>query len=176
MPEWMEQTPWWVFVSLAVVVGGLVVRVAVWLGRVDTRLTAVEKRLDTIAKSLKEGLAEVRGDVKDILTRMGGPPAAQSNSPISLTEFGKKISATVAAKLWSVEHAPHLVSDAKGKAEFEIYDLCVAHVNQQFEHDEDLQRRVRAGAYDLGTQQAEVLRVYAVELRDEVLRQISPGE
>ena len=146
--------PWWGWVGLIAALIG----VGVWIGRIETNMGSFKKFMD-----------EIRVDIKTLL-RLSEPPV-QSSSPVVLTEFGEKISATVNAKAWSAEHAPALVDDAKEKEEeFEIFDMCVNYISQQMLHNEKFQRTVRAGAYELGSTDQDVLRVYEVELRDEVLR------
>ena len=56
------------------------------------------------------------------------------------------------------------------EAEFESFDMCVDCIRQQMADGKTFQRTVRAGAYELGSTDQDVLRVYEVELRDPVLQ------
>ena len=93
----------------------------------------------------------------------------QSHSPVRLTDFGRKISAAASAAKWAESHAPNLAREVPGKPEFEVFDLCVAYVEERFEDDEDFRRNVRATAYEYGAELEQVRKVYHVELRDRVL-------
>jgi len=96
-------------------------------------------------------------------------------SPVQLTGFGEKISKSVSARKWAVEHAPLLAPEVSGKEEFELFESCVAYVAEQFENDPEFQRTVRAGAYELATEPDQVKKVYEVERRDRLLGKASPG-
>ena len=169
MPEWVANTPWWVFAMVALALSGAVfgavVKVSMWAGSVNSKFDSVNSRLD----SLDDGLAEVRKDVKKILERLASPPAVQQNSPVRLSSFGEKISAEVSAKAWADDHAPRLTAEVSGKQDFELFETCVAHVAEQFDKDESLQRTIRAAAYELGTDTEQIRKVYEVELRDRLL-------
>ena len=162
MPEWVTNTPWWAVVGLTVTIGYAVIKFARWTSRVDNRL-------DTLTETIRDGLAEVRADIKKILERPANRVAVEGQSPVQLTDFGREISATGQANEWARTHAPKLVADAKGKEEFELFDLCVAYIEGRFKDDPDFARTVRATAYQHGTDAEQVLKVYQVELRDRLL-------
>ena len=93
----------------------------------------------------------------------------KASSPITLTEFGEEISSAVSANEWAYVQAPELAIFAAGKEEFEVFELCVEHIQSLFSSDSDFQRTVRAAAYQHGTEAEQVLKVYQVVLRDRVL-------
>ena len=181
MPEWVANTPWWVFVTIGLALSGAVlgavVKVSMWAGSVnsrldsvDSRLDSVDSRLDSLGETVRDGLAEVRKDIKKILERLAStPPAVQQSSPVRLSSFGEKISAEVSARAWADDHASRLTAEVSGKEDFEVFETCVAHVAEQFDKDESLQRTIRAAAYELGTDTEQVRKVYEVELRDRLL-------
>ena len=59
---------------------------------------------------------------------------------------------------------------ARGKKEFEVFELCVEYVEQQIKGHEHLATSMRSGAYRHGTDFEQVRKVYEVELRDTLLR------
>ncbi|MCY4260091.1 MAG: hypothetical protein OXC91_07490 [Rhodobacteraceae bacterium] len=61
----------------------------------------------------------------------------------------------------------------ESRVEFEIFGHCGDYVNSLAESDEDFNRMTIAGAYNNGTSQAEVLKVYQIELRDWILNQLN---
>ena len=67
---------------------------------------------------------------------------------------------------WAASHAPQLAERARGKEEFEIFEICVEYVQQEVERSQELSMRLRAGAYQIGTETESVIKVYEVELRD----------
>ncbi len=92
--------------------------------------------------------------------------ATRDNSPLTLTTIGEKISAVGDAREWAREHARVLGKEIEGKEDFEVYEMCVAHVEKCYEEDEAFNRRVRYTIYECATNLEEVLSVYQVELRD----------
>ncbi len=164
--EFLAMPPWWVVLALAL---GLVVwgvKVIRWTGRVDSRIEALTERVDRLARAI----GEIREDIKSILSRPAPtPPTVQSSSPIQLTDFGKKVSATAAAAAWAEANAPRLEGRASGKEEFEVFELCVEYVGERLENDTGLDRKVREAAYEHGAEREQVRKVYEVELRDRVL-------
>ena len=162
MPEWIANTPWWVFALVGLALGGAVVKVSMWAGSVNSRL-------DSLGETVRDGLAEVRRDIKKILERLESPPTVQGSSPVRLTSFGEKIAAEVSARAWADDHASRLTAEVAGKEDFEVFETCVAYVAERFDKDESLQRTIRAAAYEFGSDTKQVRQVYEVELRDQLL-------
>lgn len=101
MPDWVSGTPWWVFLVLTVTVIGFIVSFSRWTGRVDNRLDTLTGSINALTSTvaaIQSGLSEVRADIKRILERPTLRSAVKANSPIQLTDFGEKLSATAAAK------------------------------------------------------------------------------
>ncbi|MDE0201340.1 MAG: hypothetical protein OXK73_02770 [Rhodospirillaceae bacterium] len=155
MDDWMIGVAAGGGLTIVITATAAVFKFGKWVGAVNTDRDA-----------FKEFMKEVRGALAEIFRRLPTPPATVSASPIQLSDFGREISATGDASAWAGGHAPDLEAEAAGKEEFEVFDLCVAYVEKVFAEDEEFQRRVRATAYQHGTEVAQVLRVYQVELRD----------
>ena len=125
----MAFNPIWIVVVLAV--GGGLIAIGKWIGSVNTD-----------RKSFHEFMTYVRDKLDKILDRLPPPPAVQANSPVSLTEFGEKISNGLSVKAWAAKEAPSLVDEARGKQEFEIFEDCVSYVSVKLDVDEDLRKAV----------------------------------
>ncbi len=189
----LETGQFWIFLAtfiLSVVV--IVWRMGSWAGSVNSRLDSLNSRLDEFnsrldafnsrldefnsrfdafnsrLETLEKLAVEFREDIKGLFFAIAPPPVG-ANSPIQLTEYGEKISSTVNVPEWAGKAAANLSDGVAGKEEFEIYDLCVEHVAEQFQADEDFTRMVKSGAYELGVEPEIVLKVFNVVLRDAVL-------
>lgn len=143
----------------------LLVSVGIWIGSVNSD-----------RKSFKEFMQEVREDIKEILKRMPDPSPVGSNSPIQLTDFGKSISDTISAVDWAKDEASKLIDQANGKEEFEIFELCVSHIDNIFNNNSDFNKSVKENAYKIGTSSENVLKVYEVVLRDQLLNNLHKKE
>ena len=159
MADWATNTPWWVVAGFSVALIGMIVKASMWAGGVNTKLD-----------SLNRAVSEIQGAIQNMLERLAPPSAVQASSPIQLTGFGQKISASVSARAWAIDHAPRLAKKTSGKPEFEVFEVCVSYVEKQFDKDAEFQREVRAGAYEHGTDADQVKKVYEVELRDRLLQ------
>ena len=158
MEEWLASN--YPMILIIIAGGGLVFGIGKWYGVVNSDRASFKKFMD-----------EVRDDIKQILRRLP-ETAVSSKSPVSLTDFGKNISNQLEVARWAVDHAVELQVQARGKEEYQIYDMCVDYVGKQIDRDENLKETMRAGAYQLGTDLENIRKVYEVELRDELLRQI----
>ena len=125
-------------------------------------------------RTFGESLKQVEEKITNIPERLLSPAVVETNSPIKLSDFGRKISANLSVDRWAADHALRLVNKASGKQEFEIFEMCVKYVADQFDSDLDLNKYSRKGAYEVGTDVEKVKRVYAVELRDALLAHLDP--
>ena len=114
-------------------------------------------------------LTEIREKLYSILERLPLPPGVSPGSPMRLTNFGKKVSASLSIGEWAADHAELLKNDASGKPEFEVFEMCVEHVSGQFDEDLNFQRTIREGAYEQSTDVENVKKICEVELRDALL-------
>ena len=157
MPEWAAATPWWVVLGLVIALVGAIVKFARWTGRVDSSL-------DTLAK----GIAEIREDIKKLLH---GQPSktVSSDSPLQLTDLGKRISATLGTSSIVDSLAQELQGRAKGKQAYDIQELSFGFIRDEYRPSNDIDTRIKQCAYENGIDRDEVLDVLAVELRDRLL-------
>lgn len=108
--------PLWIIIFLTIlsVLGGAIFGFGKWYGAVNND-----------RDSLREFMDEIRGDIKKICAHLPSPSPVASESPVQLTEFGRKISDNVSALQWAKDHAENLKKEAKDKEEFQIFELCI---------------------------------------------------
>ena len=146
--------------------------------RMGAKLTRLEARIDTGLKTLRDEMrhehAETRRTLDTLLLRVGGgTPSTAGNSPLKLTEFGKKIEAMIEPAEWVTVTREQLRPETDGLEPFEIDALCQRHVGSSL--DTEWQRRVARTAYELGTDNRAVEDVLRVLLRDALLASASPA-
>ncbi len=56
--------------------------------------------------------------------------------------------------------------------EYEIFDLCIDHVQSRIDAEKPLRDTMRSSAYQHGIEMEQVRRVYEIELRDELLNRL----
>ncbi len=144
-------------------IGGLIFAVGRWVGAVNSD-----------RESLKDLMAEVRKDIKEILSRLPSNVVA-NDSPLRLTKLGRQASAAIGARALARDLAQELLSQVAGKRPHEIFRLCTAYVDDTFEPTPDQSEQFDAAAYELGISRSEVRQVIAVELRDHLLARVSPA-
>ena len=93
--------------------------------QIDAQRTALEERIDTGLKTLRDEVrhqqSETRRTLDILLLRLGeNAQTAVGNSPLKLTEFGKRIEASLDAAAWTAATAEELRSRTHGLEPFEI--------------------------------------------------------
>lgn len=157
--------PWVIAVSasaavLAIFKGGI------WVGRVGTRLTALEK-------TLSEGLNELREDVKKIL-HWQASKTIDSGSPLRLTDIGKHASDVLDLPSVADDLLPMLTESAKGRDAYDIQQLCFDYVRDEYKPSPEFDARIKQHAFDNGLDRDEVLDVLAIALRDKLIALPNP--
>ena len=156
----MSINPWMV-VGGAVAVVSLIFFAGKWVGGIAE-----------FKKHTMEFIAEIRDDIKKILERL--PPVVVSGgSPLRLTDLGKSISQTVDAAAWAERIAPDLRSRVQGKQPYEIQEVCLNYIREEFKPTEEQDDKIKACASENGIDAQKVLDVLAVELRDNLLASLS---
>ena len=138
-----------------------------WEGSVTAKIESFEK----FAKDVREELREIRDDVKKIFERLPAQATA-SESPVPLTDLGKKISKEIEAPKWVEQVISSLVPQVNGKGHYDIQEFCFEYVKGESVLTEKMDKRVKSSAYDNGIEKWQVLRVLAIELRDALFEQL----
>jgi len=157
MPEWAAQTPWWAALALLVAIGGAIVKFSRWTGRVDSTL-----------ESLGKSIAEIREDIKKILHNRPSK-TVDSDSPLHLTDLGRKISDDLEAKTVIDSLASSLRPRAEGKHAYDIQELSFSFMRDEYAPSAEVDVRIKQCAFDNGLDRDEVLDVLAIELRDKLI-------
>ena len=129
--------------------------------RLGERITRVETRLT-------DALREFMREVKTALVRTPSV-VDQSESPITLTPLGEAISKQLGASDWADRTAATVTGDIRGKEPYEIQEFCFRYVVTH-EFPDERRRAIERAAYQHGLPAEQILRVLALELRDELLK------
>ena len=185
-------TVWHVIATLVAGVGG-VLTAGIWIGKVNSDRSSFKEFMSQVQQDLNQNredmnqfrqdmnqfrqdmnqfrgdLTEIREKLYRILERLPLPPGIAPGSPMRLTNFGRKVSASLSIGEWAADNAELLKNDASGKPEFEVFEMCVEHVSGQFDEDMKFQRTIREGAYEQSMDVESVKIICEVELRDALL-------
>lgn len=162
--------------SVFAVIGGIVAllyfvfKPGIWVRGVnDIKEDVVILKEDV--KGLKEDVKGLKVKVDKILKYLLKDEATiLSDSPLRLSEREEKISVRLDARSMVREHAKALLSQAKGKSKFDIQQLSMDFIDENYKQDPN--QAIKACAYDHGIDIDQVLAVLAIELRDELFRLI----
>ena len=168
MPEWAAAEPWWLFAGLAAAVAGTFFAAGKWVGRVNADLASHGKGMAELNEILEEALSELRSDIKKILHWQASKKVS-SESPLRLTDIGRKISRTLDLPSIAETLVPVLRSRIEGKQPHDIQELCFAYVRDEYEPGAEFDARIRQCACENGLDRDEVLDALAVELRDRLI-------
>ena len=173
MPQFLS-SPWAPISVIATVVTVLIAvfvllfKTGRWSGKVEADHTGLQRSLDDHKNTLSSFMAEIRDDIKQILTRL--PPATVAGaSPLTLTDLGKSVSQAIGGSTWAELAAITLAERAQGKQPQEIQELCFTYVTKEYTPDDAMDARIMTAAYENGIEREQILRVLAIELRDRLL-------
>lgn len=158
MNEWFANPVAWVAsLSLLLAAAGTILAFGVWKGKVDSDRA-----------SFNGFMKEVRNDIKEILRRLPSHTLA-GGSPLQLTDLGRSISERLGASALAQDLAPLLQERIKGRAPYEIQEMCFDYVRHKYGPPDEVEALIKTCAYDHGIDRGQVLDVLAVELRDRLL-------
>ena len=134
--------------------------VGVWVGSVNSD-----------RKNFKEFMQEVRTKLDRLLQRLPRQTLA-TGSPLQLTELGEEISEQLGALAIAKEAVQSVLDEARGKSAYQIQELSFVYFQQRYKPDPDLERRMQDCAFENGIQIGQIQEVFAVHLRDELLKEL----
>ena len=97
------------------------------LESLDKRLTRVEERLDQLYDK--------------IISLVGRNAITQSTSPLTLTDFGKKLSQKVNAEKLAERYADKLFNEIEGMNEYQIQEFCFKFAKEDLLEMKESERR-----------------------------------
>ena len=161
MTEWLKTTLI-IIVALALVsaIGGGIWKIATWKANVDSDRSTFKSTLESFMK-------EIRDDIKGMLSRLPPPSLVKTNSPLSLSDFGKKVAKDMDAYKWAAELAPSLIDEVKGMAPFQIDEFAAKYSQSRL--TDYWEGVVAATAYDTGLSRDDIRVALHITLRDQLL-------
>lgn len=130
--------------------------------------------VDTDRRAFNEFMNEIRDKLQSIFDRLPPSPLT-SGSPLKLTDLGEQISSVLDGKTWAQDQATQFINQLAGKTKYEIQEMCMNYANNEFEpSDDSMGERIDDCAFNFGIRRTQVLEVLAIELRDELIRQLEP--
>ena len=70
-------------------------------------------------------MREIRDDIKEIFRRLA-PPTLECQSPLRLTDYGRKLSKKLEAEDWAQNVAPDLMDDVSDMKAFQVHEFSMA--------------------------------------------------
>ncbi len=163
-----------VAISLIVIGGALsfllkhilkILRIGVWIGKVDTKISEFDKFMKRVDDSLKP----IDGKFTKIFDTLIKKQAIASDSPLQLTNFGNEISDTVGVEELARELAPELFDELASKDEYTIQERCSEYVRNEWQPSSEIETVIRKTAFQEGIDRKVVLDVIAIVLRDRII-------
>lgn len=160
--------PVWLLVGFSGIVavialGTVFVQFGKWVGAVNTDRTNFQAFMDEIRADVRA----IREDIGKIFSRMPSTTAV-SASPRRLTSLGRKISVLLKAGDVVARMAEDLRPQTAGKSNYEIQVFAQKHIDA-WSPEGALESAIQQCAFDHGIPRADVMEVFAIELRDALL-------
>ena len=183
MSDWLTTHPLALFaaITITVTVVSIVVRgiwkAARWVERMESKTSGANRFMEDTSKFMEEirdEMRQIRSHINNVFVHLS--QTVKRGSPVQLTEFGKEVAKSLQADEWASEVASSLAKKLEGKRPFEIDDYSRTYVVDELSNDAVWKTRIAGCAYEFGIEQAGVLAVMQVVLRDTVLRVLKEKE
>ena len=182
----LDLQSWVVIFGVVITVVTSVVSLIAWVRNAGKS----SARLESEMKALGKGQGELRDDINGLTRRIDsiletligatlfGRPVktSSSESPLALTELGKKVSKRLDVPSLVAGHASKLRKQADGQVDYDIQALSLDFINNKFRPTKDVERKLKQCAFDDGISLFEVHIVLAIELRDQLMKQAREQE
>ena len=169
-------------IALAVVPGVIVALITLYLAkRTESRswsewkggIGEFKTHVETTFREIKDSIDKIRESISSINSRLAHLSGLVGhNSPISLTDKGREVSAELEGSEWAIKEASRLADRIEGKNEYEIQEFCFEYVREDFTPDNELNKKLQECAYRRGATVDDLKEVLAVELRDAMLKRL----
>ena len=161
----------WIFPAITAVVA---IATIVYTSRKSIKESGKwEGSINSKIESLEKAVSEIRDDIRAIFGILAkrGSATTENSSPIRLTEMGGEIAAELNSRQWVEQVAPTILEDVKGKHPYEIQEFCFQYMRKAL-LSKEMDERIKECAYQRGITKTEVLEVFAIELRDELIEKL----
>ena len=175
MGEWYTNPVVWIgAITALVVVGRVVFLIGEWKGNVDND----RRDFKSFMNDIRTELSRIHSRIDDIFGKLGGPATVKTESPITLTDLGQTISEKLGAAAWAAEKAPVLAAQVAESGAYDIQTFAFEYVERDSTFDAATNAQIKQCAYENGLRRKQVLDVFAIELRNRLLRlrQLDPPE
>ena len=129
-----------------------------WKGRIEESINSVNTRVSSLWQLFQIFI------IADTIRR---------GSPLTLTDLGEKVSKRISAPEHAQEVSVSLRDRARGKTSYEIQQMCLDYVLEEYKPSEEVTKAIQQCAYDLGTNIVAVRQVIAILARDKILETMS---
>lgn len=151
---------------------GLIFTIGTWVGGVNSDRKSFKEFMNKIQNEINK----IQDNIEKILVRLPPPTTIACSSPLALTSLGQHVSQELDARGWAERTAPTLADRAKGQDPYTIQEACFKYIADEFQPDADMEAKIRSCAFENGIDRDQVVRVLAVELRDQLLEGYLPEE
>lgn len=143
-------------------------KIAAWKTGVDSDLSSINAKLDSVMTEFREDFSEIRAGLKLILEQ-SQPETLCNAGPLRLTDLGNSISQVLNAARWAEDIAPALAQRVDAMVPYDIQEFCRSYVRDEFRPPPELEAQIKECAYEYGLDRLAVLDVLVIELRDQLL-------
>ena len=153
-------------ITWIVILGLILWKVSGWKATIDTWKTTVDARFSELSGKID--------NLYNIIASRFEHDVQQTSSPVTLTDYGQKLSERIAAGRIVDEYAEELNEKTKGMNAYQIQEKCFSFCETDLlkrlqETDKQYFDEISKVAFDDGIKLEKITRVIGIELRDRVL-------
>ena len=188
----MKEIPPWIWVTVVFTGVGIILAIGKWIGNVNTDrksfkefMKGVEKKIEKINDKFDDKFEKINDKFDDkfekindklekIFHLLHNEPIEKRTSPISLTDYGQKLSQEISASEISDMELTNATEQVKDCNAYQIQEYCFefaknALLKKLNEKHRDFYDKIHEVAFNEGIEVEKLTRVIALELRDKIL-------
>ena len=168
----MMAAEWWQVIVAGVALISAVLSAGIWIGNVNSDRRSFREFMAGVQDEFREVRDELKGvryKLSEVLEKISSA-TLKEGSPLRLTDKGQAISKMLRVREWAESTGSGLLPLVKGKRPYEIQEFCFDYAKEEFDPADEQEIKIKECAYENAVTRDEVLDVFAIELRDFLLK------
>ena len=162
----LTTTQWLIIAGILLTVGTIIYRTGEWKGTLGSALSTVKKKVEALEQKVDK--------IYDRFFHIGISHVFSAQSPLSLSDFGKKIAHETNTEEIAHRYIEKVIPYVRGKNDYEVQEFCFAYADVSIltdlrEHHHNDFNVLSLYAYNNAIPLDDVMRVIGLFLREGVL-------
>ena len=161
----MITVEWWHPVVVGTALLGVGLGIGTWVHKVNSD----RKSFREFMVEVRNGFRDIHDTLNDILWRISSASQERGGS-LRLSDKGRVMSKSLRVREWASDTGPGLRSRVEGMNPYRVQEFCFDYAKEEFDPADEQEIKIKECAYENAVTRDEVLDVFAIELRDFLLK------